>query len=90
MKALLCTMFLILSIQPASSFFLFEPHLDYAMGSASQTNALLGAVDYEYSTLQFGGRAGIQSMGLMAGLDYSIAFHFLCISKLFGIPKVQA
>lgn len=48
---------------------LVEPYLGFALGSGDNG----GNVDYDYKTVQLGGRLGYQMLGFMGGIDYSLA-----------------
>tara|TARA_Y100000780_G_scaffold232591_1_gene267920 strand:- start:15381 stop:15959 length:579 start_codon:yes stop_codon:yes gene_type:complete len=50
---------------------LIEPYLGYGIGSGDRNNT-----DYDYNTPQFGARLGYQMLGLMGGIDYSLAPEF--------------
>jgi hypothetical protein len=55
----------------ANAGFLVEPYLGYKMGSGDRsTNP---TTDIDYSSPTFGARLGYQFLGLMAGVDYSLA-----------------
>lgn len=62
-------LFLILLIsQSAHAGVLLEPYLGYGIGSGDRGN-----FDYSYNTPQYGARLGYQMLGVMGGIDYSMA-----------------
>ena len=63
---------LLLIANTASAAFLIEPHLSYNL-SGSGDNGLSGAskIDFDYNGPQYGLRMGYQTLGLMAGLDFT-------------------
>ena len=52
----------------AKASLLAEPYLGYSFGSSDHQGT-----EYDYNTTQIGARVGYQMLGLMAGIDYSMA-----------------
>ncbi len=70
-KSLLLLISLFIFSNTAQAGVLVEPYLGFGIGSGDRGN-----IDYDYTTPQFGARLGYSFLGLMGGIDYSLATSF--------------
>jgi hypothetical protein len=69
----LTVVFTMLASSSLAAAVLFEPYLGFRVYSDGSQDATNGKNEYSYKGPVFGSRLGVQHLGLMAGLDFSLS-----------------